>query len=82
MMLMTVSSFRLNPNKFVGNVRARSVASYAATGPRPIHKEFTVEKGTPEKKELLNVVSWPTWSTAGIFIIISSSSSLSHHYYY
>ena len=68
MMMMTVS-FR-----FVGNnIRAgrRSLASYAATGPRPIHKEFTVEKGTPEKKELLNVVSWPTWSTAGIFIIIS-----------
>ena len=71
MMMMTVSSFR-----FVGNngrvARRRSLASYAATGPRPIHKEFTVEKGTPEKKELLNVVSWPTWSTAGIFIIISS----------
>ena len=33
--------------------------------PRPIHKDFTVEKATPEKMEELGVKSWPTWSTAG-----------------
>ena len=37
----------------------------AAKGPRPIHKEFTVEKATPEKLELLQVSSWPRWSTNG-----------------
>jgi len=56
------------------NVMIRSVArrskvpalySSSFKGPRPIHKEFTVEKATQEKKELLDVASWPTWSTQG-----------------
>ena len=33
--------------------------------PRPIHKEFTVEKASPEMLEELAVKTWPTWSTAG-----------------
>ena len=33
--------------------------------PRPIHKEFTVEKATPELIEELGIKNWPTWSTAG-----------------
>ena len=37
----------------------------AAKGPRAIHKEFTVEKATPEKLDLLQVSSWPRWSTNG-----------------
>jgi uncharacterized cupin superfamily protein len=33
--------------------------------PRPLHTEFTVEKATPILLEELNVMQWPTWSTAG-----------------
>jgi len=33
--------------------------------PRPIHKEFKVEKASPELIEELGIKSWPTWSTAG-----------------
>jgi len=74
MMMNTVSSFNtkslirsfnsVNKNSY----RSRSLTSFAAKGPRPIHKEFTVEKATPEQKELLDIVSWPTWSTAGNII--------------
>lgn len=62
LLIMSVT-FALRGSK----IRPKSIACYLsnAKGPRPIHKEFTVEKGTPEKKELLDVKSWPTWSTAG-----------------
>ncbi len=33
--------------------------------PRAIHKEFTVEKATPEMMESLGVKKWPTWGTEG-----------------
>jgi uncharacterized cupin superfamily protein len=39
------------------------LATSLAAGPRPLHKEFTVEKATPELKEELNVKSWGVWST-------------------
>ena len=58
-------------NKFITRslVRSNKVLSLymssSFVGPRPIHKEFTVEKATSEKKELLAVSSWPTWSTQG-----------------
>lgn len=58
LMILSTNGF----NRRLSSVR--SIASFA-TGPRPIHTEFTVEKATPEKKDLLNVVAWPTWSTAG-----------------
>ena len=48
---------------FMNNVRRSK--TLLAGFPKPIHKEFTVEKATPEKLEDLGVKSWPTWSTAG-----------------
>ena len=55
-----ISAFQLRSNPMV---RPTSTACFGF--PRPIHKEFTVEKATEEMKESLNVNSWSTWSTEG-----------------
>ena len=44
--------------------RLLSTALHAAKGPRPLHDKFTVQTATPELLDELNVVAWPTWSTA------------------
>ena len=42
-----------------------SIMQLQAKGARALHKEFTVEKATPEQLEELSVKSWGVWSTAG-----------------
>jgi len=44
---------------------APSILQLEAKGPRPLHKEFTVEKATPEQLEEMQVKSWGQWSTKG-----------------
>ncbi len=61
-LLFIVSS--INAFVFPSNKRISSCIG-AAKGPRPIHKEFTVEKATAEKLDLLEVSSWPRWTTNG-----------------
>ena len=46
-----------------------------SAGPRPIHKEFTVEKATEEQKAELGVANWPTWSTRGSIKYVTGKRS-------
>jgi len=50
---------------FKTHIDSKRFGTRIAGFPKPIHKEFTVEKATPEKLDELGVKSWPTWSTAG-----------------
>jgi len=68
MLLLCFILLLVGGNAFIVNRNSKGgfrTSISAAKGPRPIHKEFTVEKATPEKLDLLQVSSWPRWSTNG-----------------
>lgn len=60
-MLVLVQSFTKLPHS--KEVLSKTVLFSAKKGPRPLHKEFTVQKATPELLDELNVNSWGLWST-------------------
>ncbi|KAL3806672.1 hypothetical protein ACHAXA_003447, partial [Cyclostephanos tholiformis] len=63
-MIVYVDGFGALLTPEIGRMGARSSTRLHGF-PRAIHKEFTVEKATPEVMESLGVRRWPTWGTEG-----------------
>jgi uncharacterized cupin superfamily protein len=62
-MLLSSTVFAFRPK--ISGPSLHKCALSARKGPRELHKQFSVEKATPEVLDELDVLNWPTWGTQG-----------------